>query len=97
MQSRNRRWPSAKSRSKTSVLLPDPLTPVTTTNRCRGIVSERFFRLCSRAPTTTILFGSVMGNSPATNLTHTIKSEVQPVQTVGYRGRDGEVQKKAAV
>ena len=50
MESRNRRWPSAKRMSKASVLLPEPLTPVTTTNLPRGMASEMFFRLCSRAP-----------------------------------------------
>src|SRR3954468_12728656 len=50
IESKNRRCPSAKRRSNASVLLPEPLTPVTTTNRLRGISSERFFRLCSRAP-----------------------------------------------
>src|ERR1051325_7255652 len=50
MESRNRRWPSAKRRSNASVLFPEPLTPVTTTNRFRGISNDRFLRLCSRAP-----------------------------------------------
>src|SRR6266540_7388899 len=50
MESRNLRWPSAKIRSNASVLLPEPLTPVTTTNFPRGMATERFFRLCSRAP-----------------------------------------------
>ena len=35
------------SRSNANVLLPVPLTPVTTTNRLRGIVSDTFLRLCS--------------------------------------------------
>src|SRR5438045_3452838 len=30
--------------------LPEPLNPVITTSLSRGIVSVRFFRLCSRAP-----------------------------------------------
>src|SRR5688572_19914847 len=50
MESRKRRCPSAKSRSKASVLLPEPLTPVITTNLSRGMETERFLRLCSRAP-----------------------------------------------
>ena len=45
IESRNRRWPSAKIRSNASVLLPEPLTPVTTTNLSRGITSERFFKI----------------------------------------------------
>ena len=48
--SRNRRCPSAKTISNASVLLPEPLTPVTTTNFPRGMAMLRFFRLCSRAP-----------------------------------------------
>src|ERR1043166_6872285 len=31
--------------SSTSVLLPEPLMPVTTTNRCNGIDTVRFFKL----------------------------------------------------
>src|SRR5689334_5727105 len=34
--------------------LPEPLRPVITTNLPRGIVTSMFFRLCSRAPLTTI-------------------------------------------
>jgi hypothetical protein len=34
--------------------LPEPLTPVTTTNWLRGMASDRFFKLCSRAPWTTM-------------------------------------------
>jgi hypothetical protein len=36
--------------SKAREDLPEPLRPVKTTRRLRGIVSETFFRLCSRAP-----------------------------------------------
>src|SRR5438132_11354017 len=36
--------------SKASEDLPDPLSPVNTTSRSRGIESVTFFRLCSRAP-----------------------------------------------
>src|SRR5215203_1569932 len=50
MESRNRRLPSANNRSNASVLLPEPLTPVITTNFPRGISREKFFKLCSRAP-----------------------------------------------
>src|SRR5436309_1378368 len=48
--SRKRRWPSAKTMSNASVLLPEPETPVTTTNFPRGISTVMFLRLCSRAP-----------------------------------------------
>src|SRR6516162_1948094 len=34
---------------------PDPDSPVTTTSRSRGISSETFFRLCTRAPRTAIV------------------------------------------
>src|ERR1044071_7141635 len=50
MASRKRRCPSAKTMSNASVLLPEPLTPVTTTNCPRGISTVTFLRLCSRAP-----------------------------------------------
>src|SRR5262249_30232560 len=33
---------------------PEPLRPVITTRRSRGISTERFFRLCWRAPRTAI-------------------------------------------
>src|ERR687887_2230953 len=36
--------------SKASEDLPDPLSPVKTTRRSRGIESVTFLRLCSRAP-----------------------------------------------
>src|SRR5690606_32342862 len=38
--------------------LPEPLNPVKTTRRLRGISTSMFFRLCCRAPRTTILSGS---------------------------------------
>src|SRR5262249_53309268 len=34
--------------------LPEPLRPVMTTRRSRGMSTERFFRLCWRAPRTAI-------------------------------------------
>src|ERR1041385_3895340 len=40
--------------SRTSVLLPLPLTPVTQTNWQSGIFTRRFFKLCSVAPTISI-------------------------------------------
>ncbi len=36
--------------SETSVLLPEPETPVTATKRASGNVTSTFLRLCSRAP-----------------------------------------------
>src|SRR5690349_3630117 len=45
-----RRWPSAKMMSNASDDLPDPDTPVSTVSWRRGISSEMFLRLCSRAP-----------------------------------------------
>src|SRR6185437_6202481 len=47
--SRYRRWPSTRRISKPSVDLPDPESPVKTTNFSFGMLSETFFRLCSRA------------------------------------------------
>src|SRR4030042_1843757 len=41
--------------SKARLDLPDPESPVMTTRRSRGISTSMFFRLCSRAPLTTIL------------------------------------------
>jgi len=38
------------STSRARVDLPEPLTPVTTTKRCRGTATVRFCRLCRRAP-----------------------------------------------
>ena len=43
------RCPSAYSVSKASELLPDPLGPVTTTSRSRGMSRSTFRRLCTRA------------------------------------------------
>src|SRR3954469_14306175 len=40
--------------SKASDDFPDPDRPVSTTSESRGSVIEMFFRLCSRAPETTI-------------------------------------------
>ena len=50
MLSRNLRCPSAKRMSNASVDFPEPLMPVITTIWSRGIFTEMFFRLCSRAP-----------------------------------------------
>src|SRR6185312_5916834 len=47
--------PSAKRVSKASDDLPEPETPVMTTNRLRGISRLMFLRLCSRAPRTEIV------------------------------------------
>src|SRR3954454_23316730 len=44
------RCPSANTVSNASVLLPLPLRPVTTTSWSRGMSTETFLRLCSRAP-----------------------------------------------
>ena len=55
MLSKKRRWPSAKRMSKARVDLPEPLRPVTTTMPSRGMSTEIFLRLCSRAPRTRIL------------------------------------------
>src|SRR5206468_12529028 len=41
--------------SKARLDLPEPDRPVITTSRSRGISTSIFFRLCSRAPRTTIL------------------------------------------
>src|SRR5204863_4942646 len=40
--------------SKASEDLPDPLTPVMTTNLLRGTTTSMFLRLCSRAPRMTM-------------------------------------------
>src|SRR5687768_15512676 len=40
--------------SKASEDLPEPLSPVMTTSWSRGISTSMFFRLCARAPRTTM-------------------------------------------
>src|SRR5919199_3591856 len=47
--------------SKASELLPLPERPVTTTITSRGIETVMFFRLCSRAPWTTIALSAIFG------------------------------------
>src|SRR5438128_2087899 len=49
-----RRCPSAKMVSKASDDLPEPETPVMTTNLLRGMTTSMFLRLCSRAPRMTM-------------------------------------------
>src|SRR3954462_4928000 len=49
-----RRWPSAKIVSNASEDLPEPETPVITTNLFRGTTTSMFLRLCSRAPRMTM-------------------------------------------
>src|SRR5687768_9441536 len=44
------RCPSAKTVSNASVDFPDPDNPVMTTSWSRGMSTEMFLRLCSRAP-----------------------------------------------
>ena len=56
MESRKRRWPSAKMMSNARVDFPDPESPVTTTSSSRGISKEMFFKLCSLAPLMQIEF-----------------------------------------
>ena len=51
--SRKRRCPSAKTTSNASVLLPEPLGPVTTVSLPCGILTLTSCRLCSRACATT--------------------------------------------
>src|SRR6266436_6690626 len=46
--------PSAKIVSKASEDLPEPETPVKTTNLFRGTTTSMFLRLCSRAPRMTM-------------------------------------------
>src|ERR1043166_6268563 len=41
--------------------LPDPESPVTTMSRSRGISSEMFFRLCTRALCTAIVVRATVG------------------------------------
>ncbi len=41
--------------SKARLDLPEPESPVTTTSWSRGISSETFLRLCTRAPCTAIV------------------------------------------
>ena len=41
--------------SKARLDLPDPESPVTTISRSRGISTEMFLRLCTRAPWTAIV------------------------------------------
>ena len=50
-----RRWPSAKMVSKANDDLPEPLSPVITVNRLRGMATLMFFRLCTLAPITSML------------------------------------------
>src|SRR3954465_15079676 len=51
------RWPSARSVSNASELLPEPLTPVITTSWLRGMSTSTFCRLCVRAPRTWMASG----------------------------------------
>src|SRR5919202_1841586 len=45
--------------------LPEPDSPVTTTRRSRGISSETFLRLCTRAPcTATVVRAAAFGAFP---------------------------------
>ena len=55
--SMKRRWPSAKTTSKASELLPEPLGPVTTQSLPCGTRHDTSFRLCSRACATVIASG----------------------------------------
>src|SRR2546422_3665665 len=45
-----------RSVSKASEDLPEPERPVITTSRSRGISTSTLFKLCSRAPRTTMLW-----------------------------------------
>lgn len=47
--------------SKASELFPDPLTPVRTTSWFRGMRTETFLRLCTRASTTSMYPTSGVG------------------------------------
>src|SRR5687767_5134205 len=47
--------------SKARLDLPDPERPVTTISRSRGISTEMFLRLCTRAPWTAMVVRAVAG------------------------------------
>ena len=49
-----RRCPSAKMVSNAKEDLPEPLRPVMTVRRLRGMETLIFFRLCTRAPITSM-------------------------------------------
>lgn len=49
--------------SKASDDLPLPLSPVITVSLLRGMLTLRFFRLCTRAPSTSMLSASPIGIS----------------------------------
>ena len=57
--STKRRCPSAYMVSKASDDFPDPDSPVNTTSLSRGISSDIFLRLFTRAPRTTIRFDAI--------------------------------------
>src|SRR5262245_17513050 len=48
--------------------LPEPESPVTTTRRSRGISSEMFLRLCTRAPCTAIVVRGAACGAPLSPL-----------------------------
>ena len=96
IESRNRRCPSAKSRSKASVDFPEPLRPVMMTIWSRGISSERFLRLCSRAPRTAIAVGWASARASAERLFGHAQAKSRrlrhPRTTFAIRGERGDVQ-----
>ena len=59
-----RRCPSAKIVSKASELFPDPLTPVRTTSRSRGMSRSTSRRLCTRAPRIAIAASDPLDMTP---------------------------------
>src|SRR5271155_6230682 len=54
--------------SKAREDLPEPDRPVNTMRRSRGSSTETFFRLCSRAPRTTRVSGTVGDYRPLTDV-----------------------------
>src|SRR5947209_9836941 len=51
--------------SKARLLFPDPERPVITTSLSRGMTTSIFFRVCSRAPRTTIVSWGILLDHPS--------------------------------
>ena len=77
--------PLGEEQVKRQRALPEPLTPVTTTNRPRGTVSEIFFRLCSRAPWIAMACSGFPLNSRSSNMANSYHTRIVHFTRSGFR------------
>src|SRR4051794_21632444 len=71
--------------------LPEPERPVTTTSRSRGISTETFFRLCTRAPSTAIVVRTAPRAAPRLEAIGSLREREERQLLNGHVALPGEM------